>query len=79
MPSAPESPPRVGRQSAEPASTRARERRDRVQRIVAAGERAGSSRTPGPVGLRAQEVMMRVLFRTVVTERSAAWMTGLRF
>lgn len=55
------------------------DRRRRVERIVAAGARTGSSKIPGPLGMRVQEAVLRVLFRTVVTERSAAWMTGLRF
>ncbi|RIX31201.1 FAD-dependent monooxygenase [Amnibacterium setariae] len=56
-----------------------RARRRRVQRIVAAGARASSSKIPGPVGARVQESVMRLLFRTVVTERGGAWMTGARW
>lgn len=53
-------------------------RRRRVERIVAAGARSSSSKIPGPLGLRVQEGVMRLLFRHVVTERSTAWMTGYR-
>lgn len=53
-------------------------RRRRVERIVAAGARSSSSKIPGPLGMRVQEPVMRLLFRHVVTERSTAWMTGHR-
>jgi 2-polyprenyl-6-methoxyphenol hydroxylase-like FAD-dependent oxidoreductase len=53
-------------------------RRRRVERIVTVGARSSSSKIPGPLGLRVQEAVLRVLFRTVVTERSSAWMTGYR-
>jgi 2-polyprenyl-6-methoxyphenol hydroxylase-like FAD-dependent oxidoreductase len=53
-------------------------RRDRVERIVAAGARSSSSKIPGPVGRRLQELMLRFAFRYVVTDRSVAWMSGHR-
>ncbi|WP_375389445.1 FAD-dependent monooxygenase [uncultured Amnibacterium sp.] len=53
-------------------------RRRRVERIVSAGARSSSSKIPGPLGMRVQEAVMRVLLRTVVTERGSAWMTGYR-
>jgi 2-polyprenyl-6-methoxyphenol hydroxylase-like FAD-dependent oxidoreductase len=63
-----------------PAALRAYEqaRRARVERIVKAGARSSSSKTPGPVGRRFQEAAMSLVFRYVVTERSTAWMTGSR-
>jgi 2-polyprenyl-6-methoxyphenol hydroxylase-like FAD-dependent oxidoreductase len=54
------------------------QRRRRVERIVAAGARSGSSKIPGPLGRRVQEAMLRPVFRYVVTERSTAWMSGHR-
>ena len=56
-----------------------RARRRRVRRVAAVGARSSSSTIPGPAGLRMQEAVMRVLFRTVVTELGAAWMTGARW
>jgi 2-polyprenyl-6-methoxyphenol hydroxylase-like FAD-dependent oxidoreductase len=53
-------------------------RRARVERIVKAGARSSSSKIPGPVGRRFQEVAMSLVFRYLVTERSTAWMTGSR-
>lgn len=53
-------------------------RRRRVERIVAAGARSSSSKIPGPVGRRFQELMLRFVFRYVVTDRSIAWMNGHR-
>ena len=55
-----------------------RVRRERVERIVAAGARSSSSKTPGRLGSLFRDVMMRVLFRTVMTERSVAWMYDYR-
>ena len=53
-------------------------RRKRVERVVAVGARSSSSKIPGPLGMRIQEDFMRLLFRSVVTERRGAWMTGFR-
>ncbi|MEO7351909.1 MAG: FAD-dependent monooxygenase [Marmoricola sp.] len=53
-------------------------RRPRVQKIVAAGARSSSSKIPGRVGRRFQEVALRLVFRHLVTERSTAWMSGHR-
>lgn len=55
-----------------------RARRDRVERIVAAGARSSSSKIPGRVGRTVRDAMMRLVFRFVVTERSSAWITGYR-
>ena len=43
-------------------------RRARVERIVKAGARSSSSKTPGPVGRRFQEAAMTLVFRYAVTE-----------
>jgi len=53
-------------------------RRRRVERIVAAGARSSSSKIPGRAGRAVRDVMMRLVFRFVVTERSSAWVTGHR-
>ncbi|HET8987163.1 MAG TPA: FAD-dependent monooxygenase [Humibacillus sp.] len=53
-------------------------RRDRVERIVAAGARSSSSKIPGRAGRAVRDAMMRLVFRFVVTERSSAWVTGHR-
>jgi 2-polyprenyl-6-methoxyphenol hydroxylase-like FAD-dependent oxidoreductase len=48
-------------------------RRERVEKIVAAGARSSSSKIPGPVGRRFQELMLRFVFRYMITDRSIAW------
>ncbi len=53
-------------------------RRDRVERIVAAGARSSSSKVPGRVGRAFRDVMLRLVFRYVVTDRSVAWMSDHR-
>ena len=53
-------------------------RRDRVERIVAAGARSSSSKMPGRVGRAFRDVMLRLVFRYVVTDRSVAWMSDHR-
>jgi 2-polyprenyl-6-methoxyphenol hydroxylase-like FAD-dependent oxidoreductase len=53
-------------------------RRDRVERIVAAGARSSSSKIPGRAGRAVRDAMMRLVFRYVVTDRRAAWVTGHR-
>lgn len=55
-----------------------RARRERVEKIVAAGARSSSSKIPGPVGRRFQELMLRFAFRYIVTERRIAWINGHR-
>ena len=49
-------------------------RRERVEKIVAYGARSSSSKTPGRIGRAFQGVLMRILFRWVITDRSLAWM-----
>ncbi len=53
-------------------------RRDRVERIVAAGARTSSSKTPGVVGRLVRDAMLKVLLRFVVTEKSVRWMYDYR-
>jgi FAD-dependent urate hydroxylase len=48
-------------------------RRRRVERIVAQGARTGSTKTPGPVGRALQAVLLPLVFRFLVTDRSLAW------
>ena len=53
-------------------------RRKRVEKIVAAGARSSSSKIPGPIGRRFQELMLRFLFHYVITDRSIAWISDHR-
>ena len=53
-------------------------RRERVEKIVAGGARSSSSKIPGPVGRRFQELMLRVVFRYMITDRSIAWINDNR-
>jgi 2-polyprenyl-6-methoxyphenol hydroxylase-like FAD-dependent oxidoreductase len=53
-------------------------RRERVEKIVAAGARSSSSKIPGPVGRGFQELMLRVVFRYMITDRSIAWINDHR-
>jgi 2-polyprenyl-6-methoxyphenol hydroxylase-like FAD-dependent oxidoreductase len=55
-----------------------RARRERVEKIVAAGARSSSSKIPGPVGRRFQELMLRFAFHYVITDRSIAWISDHR-
>jgi FAD-dependent urate hydroxylase len=48
-------------------------RRQRVERIVAQGARASSTKAAGPVGRALQAVMLPLVFRYLVTEKSQAW------
>ena len=50
-------------------------RRHRVERIVAQGARTSSSKAAGPVGRRLRDLMLPILFRYVITEKSMAWMS----
>jgi 2-polyprenyl-6-methoxyphenol hydroxylase-like FAD-dependent oxidoreductase len=49
-------------------------RRSRVEKIVRAGARGSSAKTPGRLARPVMELMMRAVFRYAVTERSTAWM-----
>ena len=53
-------------------------RRSRVERIVAQGARNSSSKTPGPIGSVVRDVMLRLVFRFAVTEKSLSWMYDYR-
>src|SRR5260370_34108963 len=55
-----------------------RVRRNRVERIVAAGARTSSTKTPGVVGRLVRDAMLKVLLRFVVTEKSVSWMYDYR-
>jgi 2-polyprenyl-6-methoxyphenol hydroxylase-like FAD-dependent oxidoreductase len=49
-------------------------RRDRVERIVAQGARSSSSKIPGPFGRLVRDLMLRLMLRFFVTDKSLAWM-----
>jgi FAD-dependent urate hydroxylase len=51
-------------------------RRARVERIVAQGARSSSTKTPGPVGRVLRDLLLPVVFKLLVTDRSLAWMYG---
>jgi 2-polyprenyl-6-methoxyphenol hydroxylase-like FAD-dependent oxidoreductase len=53
-------------------------RRARVERIVAQGARSGSAKIPGPLGRLTRDLMLRLVFRFLVTDRSLAWMYDYR-
>jgi 2-polyprenyl-6-methoxyphenol hydroxylase-like FAD-dependent oxidoreductase len=53
-------------------------RRDRVERIVAQGARSSGSKIPGRLGRIARDLMLRVMLRFFVTEKSLAWMYDYR-
>ena len=53
-------------------------RRSRVEKVVADGARATSSKTPGPVGRALRDPMLKAVFRWVATEKNGAWLTGER-
>ena len=53
-------------------------RRERVERIVAWGARGSSSKTPGVFGRVARDLVLRLIFRHFVTEKSLAWMYDYR-
>jgi FAD-dependent urate hydroxylase len=48
-------------------------RRARVERIVAQGARSGSAKTPGPVGRVLRDLLLPLVFRFLVTDKSLAW------
>jgi len=48
-------------------------RRSRVERIVAQGARSGSAKTPGPVGRVLRDLLLPVVFKLLVTDKSLAW------
>ena len=54
-------------------------RRPRVERIVRYGARSSSTKTPGPWAAAVRDLSLRLVFRTLVTDRSVEWMYGHRF
>jgi FAD-dependent urate hydroxylase len=48
-------------------------RRRRVERIVAQGARTGSTKTPGGLARVLRDLMLPLVFRFLVTEKSMAW------
>lgn len=55
-----------------------RARRERVERIVAAGARSSSSKIPGRAGRIIRDAMLRFVFRHIVRPGSLAWMYDYR-
>jgi 2-polyprenyl-6-methoxyphenol hydroxylase-like FAD-dependent oxidoreductase len=53
-------------------------RRQRVEKIVAIGARSSSSKIPGPIGRRFQELMLRFAFHYMITDRSIAWINNYK-
>jgi 2-polyprenyl-6-methoxyphenol hydroxylase-like FAD-dependent oxidoreductase len=53
-------------------------RRQRVEKIVAVGARSSSSKIPGPIGRRFQELMLRFAFHYMITDRSIAWINNYK-
>jgi 2-polyprenyl-6-methoxyphenol hydroxylase-like FAD-dependent oxidoreductase len=51
-------------------------RRRRVERIVAQGARTSRSKTQGPVGRALTGIMLPLVLKFLVTERSQAWIYG---
>jgi FAD-dependent urate hydroxylase len=51
-------------------------RRRRVERIVADGARTGRTKTQGPVGRALSGILLPLVFRFLVTEKSRAWIYG---
>jgi 2-polyprenyl-6-methoxyphenol hydroxylase-like FAD-dependent oxidoreductase len=49
-------------------------RRRRVERIVAQGARSSSSKAAGPVGRILRDLMLPLVFRHVVTDKSLTWL-----
>ena len=48
-------------------------RRDRVEKIVAQAARASSNKAPGPAGRALQGLLLPLVFRFLVTDKSLAW------
>ena len=51
-------------------------RRRRVERIVTQGARTSRSKTQGPVGRALSGIMLPLVLKFLVTERSQAWIYG---
>lgn len=55
-------------------ATYERLRRARVEKVVAAGARSSSSKTPGPLARPLRDAALRLVLRYAVTEKNLAWM-----
>jgi 2-polyprenyl-6-methoxyphenol hydroxylase-like FAD-dependent oxidoreductase len=53
-------------------------RRRRVEKIVASGARGSNAKMPGTLGRVMRDLLLRVVFRFFVSERSMAWQFGHR-
>jgi FAD-dependent urate hydroxylase len=51
-------------------------RRPRVERIVAQGARTSSTKTPETVGRVMRDLLLPIVFKLLVTDKSLAWMHG---
>jgi FAD-dependent urate hydroxylase len=51
-------------------------RRRRVERIVAQGARTSSSKTPGPAGRVLRDLLLPLVFKFLVTDKSQGWIYG---
>lgn len=49
-------------------------RRHRVERVVAQGARSSNTKSPGPAGRVVRDLMLPLVFRYLVTDKSMAWM-----
>jgi len=49
-----------------------------VEKIVGVDARSSSSKIPGPAGLGIQELLLRLVFRYLVTDSSIAWINDHR-
>jgi 2-polyprenyl-6-methoxyphenol hydroxylase-like FAD-dependent oxidoreductase len=54
------------------------QRRQRVEKIVAWGARGSSHKTPGPAGRLTRDLMLPLLFKYAITEKSTGWMYDYR-
>lgn len=55
-----------------------RERRARVEKVVAFGRRSGSGKAAGPIGARIRDAMMPYVLRKFATPESQAWLLDHR-
>ncbi len=53
-------------------------RRPRVEKVVRAGARSSSAKIPGPAGRAVRDLVLRLVFRYAITDRSTAWTTDHR-
>jgi 2-polyprenyl-6-methoxyphenol hydroxylase-like FAD-dependent oxidoreductase len=55
-----------------------KERRSRVERVVAYGKRNGSGKAPGPVGAAIRDLVLPMIMRKVAKSSANNWMTDYR-